>query len=103
MPSCPPDAISFVVIVAACLLGSPARAAETLDRPHMLEACSAWRDHIYDLIEQHRLAGEIDENARFDFLSQLITARDKCTFGTFEAGLRMYEEIELGRVHGALK
>jgi hypothetical protein len=98
----------FLVVVLPALVVSPlVRAvdvpAASLIQPSMTAACSAWREHIGDLIDQHRVAGDVDEKALFEFVLQFIAARDNCTFGKFDAGLRMYEEIPLGRVHGALK
>ena len=66
-------------------------------------ARAAWREHIIDLIDQHRIAHEIDEEALFEFVLQYIDARDACTPGNYEVGLRMYEAIPLRRARGMLK
>lgn len=67
-------------------------------RPSIGAACSAWRDHFADLIDQHRIAHEIDDDALFEIVLQFMSARDACSAGSHESGLRMYEAILLGRV-----
>jgi hypothetical protein len=61
-------------------------------------ACAAWREHVSDLLDQHRIAHEIDDDAFHEVLLQFMNARDACSVGTQESGLRMYEAILLGRV-----
>jgi hypothetical protein len=62
-------------------------------------ACTAWREHFTDLIDQHRIAHEMNEDALFDFVLQFIAARDACSSRRgYEIGLRMYEAILLGPV-----
>ena len=67
-------------------------------RPSRKRACGAWRDHFADLIDQHRIAHEIDDEALFEIVLQFMSARDACSAGRHESGLRMYEAILLGRV-----
>jgi hypothetical protein len=71
------------------------------ERPPPSDACRAWREHIGDLIDQHRVALDIDEDALFDFVRQFNAARDACLAGSFELGLKLYGDIQLGPVHGA--
>jgi hypothetical protein len=96
--------VKAALVAAIAALGSSAvaHAAESV-RPHPVEACNAWREHISDLIEQHRTAGEMDEKALFSFVRQFIAARDACRPGRYEIGLRLYEEIALGRPLRPLK
>jgi hypothetical protein len=61
-------------------------------------ACTAWREHFTDLIDQHRIAHEMNEDALLDFVLQFLKARDACSAGSYEIGLRMYEAILLGPV-----
>ena len=61
-------------------------------------ACAAWREHVSDLLDQHRIAHEIDEEAFHEVLLQFTAARDACSAGSHASGLRMYEAILLGRV-----
>jgi hypothetical protein len=69
-------------------------------RPTLTEACNAWREHMGGLIEQHRIAGEIEEKELLQFVRQFIAARNNCAPGRYETGLRMYEAIPLGRPRG---
>jgi hypothetical protein len=93
----------LVAAIAALGISVAAHGAEPARRPHPVEACNAWREHISDLIEQHRTAGEMDEKALFAFVRQFIAARDACRPGRYEIGLRLYEEIALGRPLRPLK
>ena len=61
-------------------------------------ACAAWREHFTDLIDQHRIAHEINEDAFHEVLLQFTAARDACSAGSHASGLQMYEAIVLGRV-----
>ncbi len=72
-------------------------------RPPPAAACTAWRDHISELIDQHRIAKDIDDEALTAIVMQFISARDACTPGRYEIGLQMYEAISIGRVRGFLK
>ncbi len=72
-------------------------------RPSLAAACAAWCDHISDLLDQHRMAHEIDDHALYEFVLQFIAARDACSPGGYEIGLRMYDAISLRRVQGVLK
>jgi hypothetical protein len=74
-----------------------------LRRPSPIEACTAWREHISDLIDQHRLAADLSEIARFEFILQFNAARDACSRGSYDMGATMYDEIRLGRAHATLK
>jgi hypothetical protein len=80
--------------------GPPARATDMAfsSASSLAAACNAWREHISDLIDQHRIAHEIDDDALFAFILQFIAARDACSLGGYETGLRKYEGIQLGRV-----
>ena len=95
--------VCVMVIACAALLGAGAqdiRAGEASVRPSAVAACNAWRVHIGDLIDQHRIAQEIDERTLADIVRRFIAARNACTPGRYEVGLRMYEDIPLGPVQG---
>jgi hypothetical protein len=68
-------------------------------RSSLVAACNAWRVHIGDLLDQHRIARDLDDRALSEMVRQFISARNACTPGRYEIGLRMYEVIPLGRVH----
>ena|SRR3712207_2385284 len=100
-------AISPIAVVIGCTVSVFAsadnvRAAEVSVRPSPVAACNAWRVHIADLIDQHRIAQEIDERTLADIVRRFIAARNACTPGRYETGLRMYEDIPLGPVQGRL-
>jgi hypothetical protein len=65
-------------------------------------ACAAWREHVSDLLDQHRIAHEINDDAFHEVLLKFTAARDACSAGSHASGLRMYEEILLGRVQQSL-
>jgi hypothetical protein len=68
-----------------------------------MAACNAWRVHIGDLLDQHRIAHEMDDDALSEIVRQFISARNACIPGRYEVGLRMYEAIPLRRVQGVPK
>jgi len=72
--------------------------AEASPRPPLVAACNAWRVHIGELIDQHRIAQDLDESTLNDIVRRFIAARNACTPGRYELGLRMYEEIPIGPV-----
>jgi hypothetical protein len=90
----------LLVLAPGVQAGDPVRQP---GRPARVAACHAWRVHIGDLIDQHRIAQEIDEATLSAAVRQFIAARDACTPGRYEVGLRMYEAIPLGPVHRAPK
>jgi hypothetical protein len=61
-------------------------------------ACNAWHVHIGELIDQHRIAQGLDEATLSDIVRRFIAARNACTPGRYELGLRIYEEIPIGPV-----
>lgn len=72
-------------------------------RPSIAAACSAWREHISQLIDQHRIADDMDDEDLSVIVLQFISARNACSLGSEQVGLRMYEAILIGRVSGFLK
>jgi hypothetical protein len=71
-------------------------------RPWIGAACAAWHDHFADLIDQHRIAHEINDDALYEVVRQFIAARDACFAGSHETGLRIYEVIPLSPVQQRL-
>ena len=93
--------LAVLLFAPAIAVGPSARATDASllsARPPAAAACNAWREHLSDLIDQHRIAHEIDDDALFDYVRQFIAARDACSPGGYETGLRMYELILLGPV-----
>jgi hypothetical protein len=75
-----------------------AEATGTSTRPSPVAACNAWRVYIGDLIDQHRIASEMTDKDLANIVRQFIAARNACTPGHYELGLRLYEEIPIGPV-----
>ena len=99
-------ALIIPILALFVAVGSSARATDAPllpARPSLPAACAAWREHISGLLDQHRIAHDIDDDALYDFVLQFIDARDACSLGSYEIGLRMYEAIALGRARGVLK
>jgi hypothetical protein len=93
--------VLVALLASPVTIGPTARAKDPplLSAPSLLAACTAWREHFTDLIDQHRIAHEMNEDAQLDFVLQFIAARDACSSrGGYEIGLRMYEAILLGPV-----
>ena len=93
-------ALVLLILALSVAVGPTARAKDPplLSAPSLLAACTAWREHFTDLIDQHRVAHEMNEDALLDFVLQFLKARDACSAGSHEIGLRMYEAILLGPV-----
>ena len=88
-----------VSMFSALLLASSAvLAREVPERPSPAAACRAWSEHFGDLIEQHRMAHELDDATIASVTEQFGTARAACYYGDFKNGLRLYETIPLGPV-----
>ena len=89
------------VLIAVSVATGP-HAMET-NRPAPHDACNAWREYMGKLIDQHRMAADIDEKALSEVVLQFISARDACSPGQYEMGMQMYEAISLGQVRTMLK
>ena len=92
---------AFVLALTATSLLGPGGQATEITRPSLSDACRAWREHISELLDQHRLVQEIDDSTWHVMNLQYASARDTCSIGDYTAGLRLYEAIPLGRVQGA--
>lgn len=91
--------------LALSILILPSPSALALDapgRPSAMAACGAWREHISDLIDQHRIGHELDDDTLMAMIMQFSAARDACTSGDAATGLKIYEAIPLGRVQKTL-
>jgi hypothetical protein len=77
-------------------------AADTA-RPSLAQACIAWREHIGDLIDQHRVASDIEDDTLFEFIRQFVAAQATCSAARYEEGLHLYDQIRLGRVTTTLR
>jgi hypothetical protein len=82
-------------------------AAETASwpaRPPLSAACDAWERHIRELLDQHRLAAELNDAEFGTVLSLLYAANSHCTRGDTNAALATYSAIPIGPVqHGPLR
>jgi hypothetical protein len=58
----------------------------------------AWNNHIADLIDQHRIAHEIDDAQFGDIIRQFYEAQAACTASHFTEGLALYDAIPIGQV-----
>ena len=91
--------VSLVALFVAVGPSAPAQDTTSLSgSPRLVAACNAWREHVSELLDQHRIAHEIGDDALFGFVRQFIAARNACSPDRYEIGLRMYEAIPLGRV-----
>jgi hypothetical protein len=94
-------ALILFPLALSVVLGPSARAKDAQfvsGSPPLVAACNAWRVRIGDLLDQHRIAREIDDDALSGLVRQFISARNACIPGRYEIGLRMYEAIPLRRV-----
>jgi hypothetical protein len=89
-----------VLIAVSVVTGPPAMETK---RPAPHDACNVWREYMGKLIDQHRIAADIDDKALSEIVLQFISARDACSPGQYEMGMQMYEAISLGQARAMLK
>lgn len=92
--------LTFLLIVA---LSPASKAAESGTRPGPAAACYAWYEHVGALIDEHRIANDVDDDALFAAIRTFSSARAACSLGEFDTGLHLYESIALGRVKSQLR
>ena len=100
-----PESVAFSVFFAI-LCSSPSAADVGMARqasPGPAAACFAWSEHIGALIDEHRVAHELDDEALWSAITQYGSARTACSLGDFTTGIRLYETISIGRVRAQLK
>jgi|UPI0004B2B25F hypothetical protein len=89
-----------VIITCGLLVTCPIQAIE--GRPPLSAACQAWNSHIAGLIDQHRLAHELDDDQLGDIIRRFYEAQHACSVLRFEEGLTLYESIPIGAVASRL-
>jgi hypothetical protein len=58
----------------------------------------AWYAHIADLIDQHRMARELDDDQPSEIIRHFYEAQGACSASRFKVGLIVYETIPIGSV-----
>ena len=71
-------------------------------RPPHSAACRAWNDHVAELIDQHRIAHELDDDQVHEIIRLVYAAGSACSALRFEEGLAIYEAIPIGPVASRL-
>jgi hypothetical protein len=108
-------ALAVAILIASVAAGPPATASESpasclacaspiqfQSRPSPWDECLAWKVHVFALIDDHRMAGDIDDDALFDIMRDFYAAQHECSTGNFVQGLRLYDAIQIGRVIGLM-
>ena len=67
-------------------------------RPSPWAACGAWREHISDLVDQHRTAHEMDDEDLGEVERLFYAAQSACSGGNFSEAFDLYDSLPLGRV-----
>src|SRR3712207_669823 len=101
-----PLAVGLAGLCISTLAAGPAQAAPShgeaarsgLQRPGAWEACRAWRSHIGDLIDRHRIAHEIDDEELWSIIWRFHEAQTDCSAQRFEEAFRNYETIPIRQV-----
>ena len=88
--------VHATIIICGLLVVCPSQATE--GRPPLSAACRAWNSHIAELIDQHRVARELDDNQIGDIIRRFYEAQHTCSALRFEEGLTLYESIPIGAV-----
>jgi hypothetical protein len=68
------------------------------ERPPLSAACEAWNGHIAALIDQHRIAHELDDDQLGEVIRLFYEAQSTCSALRFDEGLTLYEAIPIGPV-----
>ena len=68
------------------------------ERLPLSAVCRAWDIHIAELIDQHRVAHELDDDQLGDIIQRFYEAQHTCSALRFEEGLALYESIPIGSV-----
>jgi len=68
------------------------------ERPPLSAACRAWHGHIASLIDQHRIAHELDDDQLGEVIRLFYEAQSTCSALRFDEGLTLYEAIPIGPV-----
>jgi hypothetical protein len=84
--------------VISCVLSAPCVSQAPEVRPSLSAACVAWHEHIADLIDQHRIASELDSEQLSEIIRLFDGARVACTALRFAEGLAIYEAIPIGQI-----
>lgn len=63
-------------------------------------ACSAWHEHVADLLQQHRTAHEMSDEDFAEILRVFYMAQSACTQGKFSEAFTLYGGLPIGRVRG---
>jgi hypothetical protein len=87
--------------VTACIIFGAAQttyleSAHGSSRPPQSAACAAWKDHLGDLLGQHRFTDDIGDSEFGTFIGQFYEAQTACDAGHYATGLSIYESISLG-------
>ena len=67
-------------------------------RPSPWAACGAWREHISDLVDQHRTARDMNDDDLSEVLRLFHAAQTACSRGSFSEALTLYDNLLLGTV-----
>lgn len=97
--------VAFSVVLVGLATALSAAEIETAReaKPGPAAACFAWYEHIGALIDEHRVARELDDESLWSAIAQYGSARAACSLGDFTTGIRLYEAIPIGRVRVQLK
>jgi hypothetical protein len=68
------------------------------ERLPLSAACQAWNGHIAALIDQHRIAHELDDDQLGEVIRLFYEAQSTCSALRFDEGLSLYEAIPIGPV-----
>jgi hypothetical protein len=94
----PPVRIYAQACIISCSLAVPCASQAVESRPPLSQACLAWNAHIADLIDQQRVANDLDDEQLSEIIRLFANARIACTALRFAEGLAIYDSILIGQV-----
>jgi len=88
-----------ICLIAALLPATYAEGAYETQRPPLSSACSAWREHIAVLLNEHRFSLETDDEEFGRLIGRFYDAQEACGDSQRLAkGIALYERLAISPV-----
>ena len=82
-----------ICLIAALLPAAYEERTHAAKQPPLSAACSAFKDHVGGLLNEHRFAREMDDDEFGTLISQFYDAQSACDTGRITEGLDLYGRI----------
>ena len=82
-----------ICLIAAIFPAAYEERTHAAKQPPLSAACSAFKDHVGGLLNEHRFARKIDDDEFGTLISQFYDAQSACDTGRITEGLDLYGRI----------